>query len=43
MAHWVMHPEEVAVFDANARYLDVSIRDLMQQLVSSGCGDGSYR
>ena len=30
MAHWVMHPEEVVVFDANARHLDVSIRDLMQ-------------
>ena len=30
MDHWVMHPDEVAVFDANARHLDVSIRDLMQ-------------
>ena len=30
MDHWVMHPDEVAVFDTNARHLDVSIRDLMQ-------------
>ena len=30
MANWAMHPDEVEVFDANARHLDVSIQDLMQ-------------